>query len=249
MPKPGDVFQDCDKCPSMVVVPAGSFMMGSPPSEIRWDSEGSQHDVTILKAFAAGRFSVTFDEWDACVADGGCNGYKPDDNGWGRGRRPVINVSWNDAKAYVAWLAKNTGKPYRLLSEAEREYVTRAGTTTAYWWGNDIGEGNANCHGCGGQWGDGKQTAPVDSFKPNPWGLYQVAGNVFEWVEDCWNDNYARAPTDGSAWVSGDCMSRVLRGGSWGNVPLYLRAARRDRDTSDHRYVYFGFRVGRTLTP
>ena len=183
-PTPGNVFKDCNsyKCPSMVVVPAGSFTMGSPATEKGRDSgflEGPQHLVTILKPFAVGQFAVTFDEWDACAADGGCNGYLPNGRLWGRGRHPVISVSWDDAKAYVTWLSNYTGKSYRLLSEAEREYVTRAGTTAAYWWGNDIGEGNANCNGCGSQW-DNKETAPVDSFNPNPWGLYQVSGNVWE---------------------------------------------------------------------
>jgi formylglycine-generating enzyme required for sulfatase activity len=130
------VFKECENCPEMVVVPSGSFTMGSPASEEgRGNEEGPQHSVTLAKPFAVGRFAVTFDEWDACVADGGCNGHRPDDKGWGRGRQPVINVSWADAKAYVAWLSRKTGKPYRLLSEAEREYVTRAGTTTPFWWG------------------------------------------------------------------------------------------------------------------
>ena len=236
----------------MVVVPAGSFMMGSPPSEKdRRPDEGPQHAVTTAKPFAVGQFAVTFDEWDACVADGRCNGYKPKDLGFGRGRQPVINVAWYDAVVfYVGWLAKKTGKPYRLLSEAEREYVTPAGTTTAYWWGNDIGKGNANCNGCGSQW-DGKQTAPVDSFKPNAWGLYQVAGNVWEWVEDCYHDSYAGAPSDGSAWTSGDCDRRVLRGGSWDifNNPSALRSAARIRGAAGDQFASSGFRVGRTLTP
>jgi formylglycine-generating enzyme required for sulfatase activity len=249
--KPMDTFKECDKCPSMVVVPAGSFMMGSPSDEeFLYPDEGPQHRVTFARPFAVGQFAVTFDEWDACVADGGCNGYNPSDQGWGRGRRPVINVSWDDAKAYVAWLAEKTGKSYRLLSEAEREYVTRAGTTTAYWWGNDIGEDNANCSGCGSQ-RSGEQTAPVDSFKPNPWDLYQVHGNVREWVEDWCHDSYAGAPTDGAAWASGDCGRRVLRGGSWGDYEKMglFRSAKRDGDNAGSRVSYVGFRVGRTLIP
>ena len=146
--KPKDTFKECDTCPEMVVVPAGSFMMGSPASEEdRSPHEGPQHRVTFRPAFAVGKFAVTFDEWDACVADGGCNGYRPKDEGWGRGKRPVINVSWNDAKAYVAWLSRKTGKTYRLLSEAEREYVTRAGTTTPFWWGSSISTSQANYDG------------------------------------------------------------------------------------------------------
>ena len=156
---------------------------------------------------------MTFDEWDACVADGGCNGYQPSDEGWGRGRRPVINVSWDDAKAYVAWLSNKTGKTYRLLSEAEREYVTRAGTTTPFWWGSSISTSQANYDGTN-TYGSGvkgefrHETLPVDSFQPNPWGLYQVHGNVWEWVEDCYHESYAGAPSDGSAWTFEDC-SRV----------------------------------------
>jgi formylglycine-generating enzyme required for sulfatase activity len=253
-PEPANVFKDCTKylyrCPSMVVVPAGSFTMGSPPSEKGRDSgfgESPQHQVTILKPFAVGQFAVTFDEWDACAADGGCNGYLPNGRLWGRGRHPVISVSWDDAKAYVAWLSNYTGKPYRLLSEAEREYVTRAGTTTAYWWGNDIGNGNANCDGCGSQW-DNKERAPVDSFNPNPWGLYQVSGNVWEWVEDCGHLFYYGAPSDGSAWTEPDCIQRVQRGGAWVYRPSFLRSASRAYITVN-RCQYCGFRVARALIP
>ena len=167
--KPKDVFKECDKCPEMVVVPTGSFTMGSPASEQGRDiDESPLHSVTIAKPFAVGRFAVTFDEWDACVADGGCNGYRPQDLGWGRNRRPVINVTWDEAMAYVAWLSRKTDKPYRLLTEAEWEYAARAGSTTAYYWGDDIGKGNANCAPvekleCGSKW-DNEQTAPVGSF-------------------------------------------------------------------------------------
>ena len=134
-------------------MPAGRFTMGSPANELGHGSqEGPQHWVTFAQQFAVGEFALTFEEWEACIVDGGCNGYRPPDRGWGRGRLPVINVSWDDVRSYVAWLSKKTGKTYRLLSEAEREYVTRAGTTTAYWWGDEIGKGNANCNGCGSQW-------------------------------------------------------------------------------------------------
>jgi formylglycine-generating enzyme required for sulfatase activity len=164
----------------------------------------------------------------------------------------VINVSWDDAKAYVAWLSRKTGKAYRLLSEAEREYVTRAGTTTPFWWGASMSVTQANGDGrtpyAGGPIGEYRQkTVPVDSFQPNPWGLYQVHGNVYDWVEDCWHNNYAGAPTDGSAWVSGDCSRRVLRGGSWGNVPRDLRSAIRFRDITADRLGSVGFRVARAL--
>jgi formylglycine-generating enzyme required for sulfatase activity len=161
----------------------------------------------------------------------------------------VINVSWDDAKEYVAWLSRKTGKAYRLLTEAEWEYAARAGTTTRYYWGDDIGKNNAKCNACGSQWG-GKQTAPVGSFKPNAFGLYDMAGNVWEWVEDVYHDNYAGAPTNGSAWLQGgDASRRVVRGGSWYVDPLFLRAAVRYRYASDDRSINLGFRVARTLTP
>jgi formylglycine-generating enzyme required for sulfatase activity len=251
--KPTDSFRECANCPEMVVVPAGSFSMGSPDNEEqRNTNEGPQHLVTIAKPFAVGRFAVTFDEWDACVAAGGCNGYNPPDQGWGRGRRPVINVSWTDAKAYVAWLSGTTEKRYRLLSEAEREYVARAGTTTPFWWGSSITTQEANYNGnytyAGGAKGEYQQrTLPVESFRPNPWGLYQVHGNVWEWVEDCWHDSYAGTPEDGAAFATVDCRIRVVRGGSWFNVPRLLRAAFRFGNAD--RGNRFGFRVGRTLTP
>jgi formylglycine-generating enzyme required for sulfatase activity len=253
--KPKDLFKECDKCPEMVGVPSGSFTMGSPASEAgRSDNEGPQHSVTISRPFAVGRFAVTFDEWDACVADGGCNGYKPADR-WGRGRQPLINVSWDDAKTYVAWLSRKTGKGYRLLSEAEREYATRAGTTTPFWWGSSISTSQANydgthTYGSGSKGEYPDKTVPVSSFQPNAWGLYQVHGNVYDWVEDCYHEGYTGAPSDGSAWVSGDCSRRVLRGGSWVSDPKYLRAAYRgENNTTDFRNTIKGFRVARTLTP
>jgi formylglycine-generating enzyme required for sulfatase activity len=219
--KPGDVVKDCGGCPELIVVPSGEFVMGSPESEAgRGSDEGPQHRVTISRPFAVGRFSVTFDEWDACVADGGCDGYNPPD-GWGRGRQPVINVSLKDAKAYVTWISKKTGKAYRLLSEAEREYVTRAGTATPFWWGTSIAPNQANYNALGSYGGGPKaatyprKTLPVDSFPPNPWGLYQVHGNVTEWVQDCWHENYNDAPSDGSAWITEECKWQVYRGGAW----------------------------------
>jgi formylglycine-generating enzyme required for sulfatase activity len=253
--QPKDVFKECGNCPEMVVVPAGSFTMGSPGSEKdRFPEEGPQHTVTIHKPFAVGKFSVTFDEWDACVADHGCNSYKPSDQGWGRGRRPVINVSWNDATAYAAWLSRKTGKTYRLLSEAEREYVARAGTTTPFWWGGSISPQQANYISpvllptANGPKGEGHRTLPVDSFDPNPWGLYQVHGNVLEWTQDCYRDRYARAPSDGSAWTTGNCDLRVQRGGAWNDFSRNLRAANRSRNDPVVRDNSFGFRLGRTLT-
>jgi formylglycine-generating enzyme required for sulfatase activity len=247
--KPGLDFKECaTRCPTMVVVPAGKFTMGSPESEkYRSDGEGPQHEVTIAKPFAVGRTELTFAEWDACVAAGACK--KAVDNGWGRGNRPVINVSWEEAKAYVDWLSRMTGKDYRLLSEAEWEYAARSGKMAAYFWGNDIGEGNANCRDCGSQWG-GKQTAPVGSFKPNRFGLYDMNGNVWEWVEDMWHGDYEGAPTDGSPWfVGGDPGQRVVRGGSWINNSRLLRVACRYGGTGGFRDNFIGFRLARTLNP
>ena len=244
----GETFRDCPRCPKMVVVPAGSFMMGSPPSEEgRRDSEGPVHRVAFVVPFAVGVFEVTFAEWDACVSAGGCRGYRPDDEGWGRGSRPVVNVSWHDAQSYVEWLSRSTGEDYRLLSESEWEYVARAGTSTRYWWGNDIGRGRATCIGCGDQW---QYTSPVGSFSANAFGLHDVHGNVNEWTQDCWNWGYDGAPGDGSAWEEGsDCSHRVLRGGSWGGDPRTLRSAIRGTVDSENSNNVNGFRVARTLAP
>ena len=232
---------DCGECPEMVVVPAGSYRMG-------W--EGRQHEVTIGAPFAVGKYEVTFAQWDACARDGGCPRGKEitGDRGWGRGQRPVINVSWDDAQRYVQWLSGKTKKPYRLLSESEWEYTARAGTETAYSWGDEIGVGRANCDGCGSRW-DSRQTAPVGSFAANLWGLHDMHGNVWEWVEDCRNDSYAGSPRDGSAWRSGNCSVRVLRGGSWDDEPSYLRAAYRGGNSTGGRSSDCGFRVARTLAP
>jgi formylglycine-generating enzyme required for sulfatase activity len=156
------------------------------------------------------------------------------DNGMGRGTKPVFNVSWDDAQQYVAWFTQMTGRPYRLLTEAEWEYPARAGTTTAYYWSDGIGKANANCNGCGSQW-DNRETSPVGSFKPNAFSLYDMAGNVFQWVEDCYHDNYDDAPADGSAWTNGDCSLRVLRGGSWVDSPSSLRVANRNFETAGSR--------------
>jgi formylglycine-generating enzyme required for sulfatase activity len=162
---------------------------------------------------------------------------------------PVINVSWEEAKQYARWLSRVTGKEYRLLTEPEWEYAARAGSITPYYWGDDAGKNHANCDGCGSQW-DNKQTALVGSFKPNAFGLYDMAGNASEWVEDVWHDNYNGAPTDGSAWLQGsDASRRVVRGGSWGNSPQILRAASRTWNLTGNWEVNLGFRVARTLTP
>jgi formylglycine-generating enzyme required for sulfatase activity len=244
---PKGEFSECAHgCPTMVVLPAGSFTMGSPKNENRRsDDEGPQHLVTFAKAFAVGKFDVTFDEWDACVDAGACA--LVTDNGWGNGDRPVIKVSWDDAKLYLAWLRRITGKDYRLLTEGEWEYAARAGTSTAYYWGDDIGKGNANCNGCGSQW-DNKQTAPVGSFKPNAFGLYDMAGNVWQMLEDCYHGSYTGASSDGSAWTTEHCRDPVLRGGAWSAYPRALRAADRDFNAPDIRSSSHGFRLARTLS-
>jgi formylglycine-generating enzyme required for sulfatase activity len=246
--KPGASFKECAKnCPEMVVVPAGKFIMGSSASEPgRYDNEEPEHNVICAKPFAVARFDVTFDEWDACVAHGDCDP-RVSDSGYGRGRQPVINVTWDDARHYAAWLSRMTGKPYRLLSEAEFEYAARAGTQEAYPWGDEIGKNNANCQDCGSRW-DNSQPSPVGSFAANQFGLYDMHGNVWKWVEDCYHEDYKGAPQDGSAWVEGaDCSLRVVRGGSWFTYPRNLRSADRVRLSSDLRNVSLGFRVGRTL--
>ena len=242
--KPLTSFRECAKdCPEMIVIPAGGFTMGSPTTEPgRFTNEGPQHKVTIARPFAVSKYDVTFADWDACVKLGGCPPVA--DGGLGRDTKPAINVDWAEAGQYVAWLTWMTGQPYRLLTDAEWEYAARAGTKTAYYWGDDIGVGNANCKGCGSnEW----QTSPVGSFKPNAFGLYDMAGNVFQWVQDCDHSDYKGAPTDGSAWNGGDCSRRVVRGGSWFYVPRILRTADRHSYPSDLRISSLGFRVGRTL--
>ena len=231
--------------PELVVIPAGSFGMGCVSGVGCLDDEQPVHQVTIPGALAVGRYEVTFGEWDACVSAGGCS-HRPNDS-WGRGRHPVMRVSWDDAQLYVRWLSQQTGATYRLLSESEWEYAARAGSSTAYSWGNQIGSGRANCDGCGSQWDD-SQTVPVGSFSPNAFGLHDMHGNVWEWVQDCLNESYGGAPSNGSVWQSGDCSRRVFRGGSWDYDPRTLRSAGRNWDSSDSRYDY-GFRVARTLTP
>ncbi len=242
-----EVFRDVDApwCPEMVVIPKGTFLMGSPETEIgRQSNEGPQHRVAIGRRFALGKYAVTFDEYDHfCEVT---NRRKPRDQSWGRSRRPVINVSWQDAVAYCEWLAKETGKPYRLPSEAEWEYAARAGTTTRYSWGHAITPKNAN-------YSESKlgKTTEVGAYPANPWGLYDVHGNVREWVGDVWHDSYAGAPVDGSAWTEGEgtdsSCNRVHRGGSWYGNPSFLRSANRAKKMPDYRYKVLGFRVARTL--
>jgi formylglycine-generating enzyme required for sulfatase activity len=226
--------------PQMVTIPAGRFWRGSPPEEDgRGPDEGPLKVVTIAKPFQIGKFEVTFDEWDVCVADGGC-AYSPSANGWGRGRRPVIFISWDDAQGYLAWLSRKTGRAYRLPSEAEWEYAARAGTGTAYAFGADIAPSQAAF--------STDRTAPVGSFAANAFGVHDMHGNVWEWVQDCYRESYDEAPTDGSPYT-GTCAKRerVVRGGAWFNTKKYLRSAARDSDEAHMRYDILGFRVARSI--
>ena len=278
--RPGEVFRDCADCPEMVVIPAGSFDMGSPASESDRDNdEGPQHRVSV-KPFAAGKYEVTRGQFAAFVNATGHNagnecytfeggkaekrsgrnwqnsGYSQADN------HPVVCLNWDDAKAYAAWLSSKTSKSYRLLSEAEWEYAARAGSSTARFWGESPDQACAyanvmdatgksqvpgvtwEAHNCN----DGSAyTASVGSYKPNAFGLYDMIGNAWEWTEDCRNANYSGAPSDGSAWTSGDCSGRVLRGGSWGNRPQGARSAERVRDGATNRGGSDGFRLARML--
>ncbi len=268
-------FRECPDCPELVAIPAGRLVMGSPLGEHgRFDTEGPQHAVSV-PAFALGSTDVTVREYLAFLRD---SGYQPApcdhvlDLSWqspGRGlayapgsaespRQPAVCIGWDDAQAYVAWLnakvrppgAPKAGGPYRLPSEAEWEYAARAGTTTARWWGEAIGTNQANCNGCGSRW-DNTLFAPVGSFGPNPFGLYDMLGNVWQWTEDCWHQTYAGAPADGGAWTSGDCGKRVLRGGSWSNLPIFVRSAARSSGAArgqDFDYASdAGFRVARSI--
>ncbi len=235
--------------PEMVIIPAGKFLMGSCESEIgRCDDEGPQHFVAI-PSFKLSKYEVTFEEWDACVADGGCK-HSPDDRGWGRGKRPVINVSWWDAQEYITWLNRKSGKRYKLPSEAQWEYAARAGTETPFSSGECLSTDQANYNGelpyVGCSQGENrKQTLPVGTLKPNPWGLHDMHGNVWEWTADCWVDSYQGAPNDGSPRdAEGDyCVERVVRGGSWPYHGDVLRSAFRDKYYVERRNDSLGFRL------
>jgi formylglycine-generating enzyme required for sulfatase activity len=288
----GQMFRDCSDCPEMVVVPAGSFTMGSSAADTTQvlksvpfyaggmaraatATEQPDHRVTIARPFALGKYLVTRGEFAAFVHEtgyliptGDCfisinlSYRKLAGAGWEHPgfpqteRDPVLCVSWQDAEAYVGWLngklrgpasasTKGSG-PYHLPREAEWEYAARAGTQTARWWGDAIGAGNADCKGCGSQW-DNKRTAPVGSFRPNPFGLYDMLGNAWEWTADCWNDSYEAAPEDGTSWTTGDCWKRVARGGDWENQPWVLRSAARTKFDTLEVANFVGFRVAKAL--
>ena len=269
-------FQECPECPIMVGLPAGSFVMGSPPQESgRFKNEGPQHLVSI-KAFALGKYVITSKEFLTFLKD---TGYQPAacnatlDMRWqspGHGeafppfnaeppRWPAVCLDRRDAMRYVTWLnakvrlahpeaSPRDSGPYRLPSEAEWEYAARAGTTTARWWGDALGTGNANCNGCGSPW-DNRLLTDVDSLAPNPFGLYGMLGNAWQWTADCWHPSYIGAPRDGSAWSEENCAGFVIRGGSWANLPVFVRSAARtesDPDEYDHSSLT-GLRAARDL--
>ncbi len=240
---PGKSFRDRLKNggsgPEMVVIPPGRFLMGSAPGEGR-DDERPQHEVTIPQAFALGRYPVTFADYDVFARER--SRALPDDESWGRDNRPVINVSWEDAAAYSQWLSDQTGRNYRLPSEAQWEYAARAGTTSRYWWGDEPGKNRGNFFDSGSQW-SGKQTSPVGAFAANPFGLFDVHGNVWEWCLDNWHANYNEAPNDGSAWITNEKEPRSLRGGSWGLDTGSARAGYRTHLRPSGRSNRIGFRV------
>jgi formylglycine-generating enzyme required for sulfatase activity len=230
--------------PEMISIQPGTFLMGSPDGEGS-DNVRPQHEVRIEHAFAIGKYPVTFDEYDAFAK--AANRDLPNDRGWGRGKRPVIYVSWDDAVAYVKWLSAQTGKRYRLPTEAEWEYACRAGTQTPWFFGNK--ESDLDQYA----WHDGNsgsKTHPVGEKKPNPWGLHDVNGNVWDWVQDCWHESYQGAPTDGSAWeekAGGDCGRRVVRGGSWYGSPVWTRSAGRFRFYTVYANDFLSFRLAQDL--
>ena len=235
--------------PEVQLIPAGGFWMGSPEREAgRFDNE-HRHRVLIAQPFAIGQYAVTFDEYDRfCAAT---QRQKPQDQGWGRGNRPVINVSWYDAVEYTEWLSVQTGQAYRLPTEAEWEYAARAGTETTFWWGNGITTDQANynenyAYGPNERRGAyRKWTVPVDQFQPNPWGLYQVHGNVFEWTSSRYDENYKGAEMRCASKNEGGALA--VRGGSWTNTSAGVRSARRDWDDPTYRLNTLGFRLARSL--
>ncbi len=249
----GDSFDDCrgaEWCPRLVVLPAGSFTMGSPDGERgRQINEGPARTVVVAEPMAIGKFEVTYEQWDLCFADKGCR-VQPEDGGGGRGSRPVMNVSWDDAQQYLAWLRKKTGRIYRLPSEAEWEYAARAeakpGRYPRYPWGDTVDRGRANCNGCRSEF-DNKSSAPVGSFNANAFGLFDTAGNVAEWVEDCYSVSYQGATASSKARRDGSCDMRVVRSGSFRSSPDDIRPAFRDKLNAKYRLEGIGFRVVRIL--
>ncbi len=255
----GEVFKECDECPDMVVVPAGKAMLGSPPGESgRQTFEAAPHGVEIAKPFAVGRYAVTFAQWDACYAEGGCGHRRLGDLDFGRGKHPAIFATWSEAQLYVQWLKRKTGESYRLLSEAEWEYAARGCKSLKcsngpFWFGAikpEVAVYDSRRSYDGSPKADPRlKTEPVDSGPANPFGLYNMLGNVRQWTQDCWNPAPSAVASNGAPVLSGDCSARATRGGSWADDPAKLRAAARDYESVDEGSERIGFRVARDLEP
>ena len=242
---PGDVFADCVKCPELVVIPAGGFIFGKKNSKVGPDNINIE--VFIPDAFAMGRFEVTVEEWNKCAALGECSSYIPETKEWGLTRNPVTNISWHDSIEYTEWLSRLTGKKYRLPSEAEWEYAAKAGSNSKYWWGEDLGINKAVCQECGSLF-DGKIVAPVGTFSPNSFGLYDTAGNLWEWTQDCYQQNAYKNHKEYPSPVTGDFgCSRVLRGGAWDAIAAGVETSFRFASGGANRSNVFGFRVVREI--
>ena len=239
--KPKDIFRDCYNCPEMVVIGPGTGLVGSK----KFKSEMPQRRIKFPVPFAIGRFETLHSEWRACVEDNGCK-HKPHDHEWGEERMPVININFGMVQNYIRWLSKKTGKKYRLPSEAEWEYAARAGSEKNYWFGDNVGKKRINCRKCGTPW-SGVGNAPVGSFDPNPWGLYDMHGNAFEWVEDCWNKNFIGAPQSPIPWVGESCRYRVIKGGSWYYYSRMARSANRQKNLSQVKSYWLSFRLVREI--
>ena len=253
-------FRDCRNCPEMIVVPAGEFMMGeNPHSSPKFESSRPDdlvvfrvmpteakpyHKVSIPTPFAVGRYPVTFDEWDECVSEGGCRGYQPVASPDEKHLFPVTDVNWDDVESYINWIAKKTGKKYRLLTEAEWEYIARAGSSAYYYWGDAMEDGRINC--CGEH--PIEKMTKVGALPPNAFGVYDTLGYIWQWTEDCWHATYDRAPTDGSSWeVDGDCKLRVMRGGDYQSPSHIASLSDRNFAPIAYRWYSVGFRVARTI--
>jgi formylglycine-generating enzyme required for sulfatase activity len=237
----GTEIKDCAACPTLVSLPGGVFTMGNNASD---PSEKPAHQVGIDAPFAIGRYEVTVQEWNACVAAGGCQKVETPANT--PPNAPMRDVSWDDAQQYAKWLGTVSGKPYRLPTEAEWEFAARGGTTTRYWWGEQMAQGKASCKECGKPWQE-DAPATVGSFAANPYGLYDTSGGVWEWVADCWHNNFKGAPADARAWDAPDCRVRVIRGGSWREGAPYMVASTRFKYDAGVRHSQNGFRVARSL--
>jgi formylglycine-generating enzyme required for sulfatase activity len=238
---PGTEIKDCPACPTLLSLPGGVFTMGSNTSD---PSEKPAHQVSVDAPFAIGRYEVTVEEWNACAAAGGCQ--KIDMPASTPPNAPMRDVSWDDARQYVKWLGTVSGKPYRLPTEAEWEFAARGGTATRYWWGEQMAQGKANCKDCGKPW-QNDAPATVGSFAANPFGLYDTSGGVWEWVADCWHNNFKGAPADARAWDAPDCRVRVIRGGSWREGTPYMVVSTRFKYDAGVRHSQNGFRVARSL--